>query len=306
MHEQSNRRGRRARPGGRAGIAAITALVLVLGPAEMALAQTIDTLSYWITQTQGISQPHACTANNPNSQTTYFRQYQDVPSACPGLTVYQVAKGNGTGTKLQSGETYYANNGLVNIIEQVVSYPWNPPPECVNAGFTQNCDDTRAFRDDATGSKGIATVPLSFTTGWSYTHPPYHEEAWITGYRVCHSNDLIASVPGSGKQIFMNVGPTLTSFLYDYRGGRHNGPYDVQTIQRHDTWGTNNDEYYYYGRWQNPDTRQWEGLGLVKWEYYVGGVLVNACGSNGQQPCSIPSNFLVDCTSAVPCWSCPP
>lgn len=280
----------------------LTALVLV----PSAAAQTINTLSYWLTQTAGISKPYSCTASNVTDHGTYFRQYLGGPHDCPGLTVYQLTKGE-SGQNLWSTETYYADSGFVKIIQEVTSYYRSPPSECAANGFTTSCDDTRAFRDNLSGSKGIPTVPLSFTNGWSYNHQPYTEETWVTGYRVCSSNDHIASVPGSGTRIEMYQGPTFTQFLQDRRGpSPSNAWHDVQTIERRDYWGADSEERYWYGRWLNPQTNQWEGIGLVMWQYLENGQLVNGCGPQANQPCSLANHYLVDCNAVVPCWSCPP
>lgn len=285
------------------GAAATLMLVLALP----ATGQTINTLDYWLTQTAGVAKPYACTAGNYSNHGTYSRHYQGAANDCPGLTVYHVTKGE-SGTNLWSTESYYADSGFVKIIQEVASYSSNPPADCVNNGYPTSCDLTRAFRDSASGWKGIPTVPLSFTSGWSYNHQPYVEETWVTGYRVCYSNNKLRWVNGSGVRIEMYQGPTFTGFLQDRRGTTppltwHN----VQTIERRDFWGGGGDEErYWYGRWYNPRTSRWEGVGLVKWAWYRNGVLVNQCGANHQQPCVSENRYLVDCNAAVPCWSCPP
>lgn len=136
------------------------ATILMVFLALPAAGQTIDTLAYWITQTAGISKPYACTAGNYSNHGTYSRHYVGSASDCPGLTVYHVTKGE-SGANLWSTESYYANNGFVKIIQEVASYSSNPPPDCVNNGYPSSCDLTRAFRDSASGWKGIPTVPLS-------------------------------------------------------------------------------------------------------------------------------------------------
>lgn len=282
----------------------IAPILLLLHPSA---GWSINTLDYWLMQTAGISKPYACTAESYTNKSTFGRQYVGGPNDCPGLTVYHVTKGE-SGTNLWSTESYYANSGFVKIIQEVTSYSQNPPADCTNNGYPTSCDLTRAFRDDASGSKGIPTVPLTFTNGWTYNHLPYHEETWLTGYRVCSSNNQLRSIVGSGQRIEMYQGPTFTAFLQDRRGTTpaltwHN----VETIERRDFWGGGGDEErYWYGRWFNPSTQRWEGVGLVKWEYYRNGQIVNECGANHTQPCSSLRRYLVDCNAVVPCWSCPP
>jgi len=262
----------------------LTALIVLISSIAVAPPLlAIDTLSYWLTKTAGISKAYSCTASSFNVSASFIRQYRGGPNdwPCAGLDVYFNTKGQGSG--MWSSESYYIDGNYLKIIQELA--------------IASPQDSTRAFRDDLTGWKGVVTVPLTFNSGWSYNHLPYHEETWVSQHNVCHDSVQTQNDVGSGTRIEMYAGPTLVRYLQDRRGTSPALTWnDVQTIERRDFWGNGYQESYWYGKWYNPTTRLWEGVGLIKWEQRLNGVLQY----------STEWHYLVDCAARIYCSSCPP
>jgi hypothetical protein len=261
-------------------------MIGLLGVCGSAQAQ-LNTLSYFETQLPG-----ACTAASPTNRGTFIRQYLGASGQCPGLTVYHVVKGGNTypwGT-----ESFYVSNGyLLQMMEISINES------------TGTFTDYRAFRDMTTGSKGIRWIATSIPsngTAASWNVPYYVEEHWTndSGQPVCYNTRHAWVDNGSltdGAAWYVGA---WSGWLQDKRASslNKNTWHNVNVIVKRDRWGGNYEEFYYYAQWQNPATGTYQGLGLVKWEWYQ--------RSPRTLIASNENHYLVDCSAAVTCWTCPP
>jgi hypothetical protein len=260
-------------------------LLLALPASPPATAQTIDNLSYFETQVAA-----ACTAGDPNNPGTFSRQSKGGANDCPGLVVYYVAKG--AGSIPWSSESFYVQSGY---LKQMIEVGYDTS--------TGSITDYRAFRDTASGSKGIISMAATMGTGGaSYTIPHYVEEHWTdnSGQPVCFNTKHDRVDTGSGTNGSVYPGGTLTGWLQDKRAASLNQStwHNVDTIIREDHWGGNFVEYYTYGRWLNPATSTWQGLGLIKWDFRR----ISPAAQLGYSE----NHYLVDCSTNIPCTTCPP
>ena len=257
----------------------IPALLVTLGTLPTQAAWT-SSLDYFETQVTA-----ACMASNTQSPGTYIRNIKD-SYQCSGLTVYHVVHGGGTYP--WSTESFYVKDG----------YLWQMIEIFINES---NGDITsyRAFREQVNHWKGIPVLKTWFNGSDSWSYPPYHEEYWTNGSGdpVCY-NTHQNWVWGSVNWTRVSHAGTYTNWIQDKRASSAdpNAWHDVEVIVRTDQWGSNNYEYYHYARWFNPSTSQWEGLGLIKWEWYSVGQLKNQAEHR----------YIVDCNVSVSCSTCPP
>lgn len=259
----------------------------VLAVAVAPLEAQLNTLSYFETQV-----PSACTAADPANRGTYHRQYLRGVNDCPGLTVYHVVKGGNAYP--WSTESFYVSNGyLRQMIEISIDE--------ATGVFT----DYRAFRDTASGSKGILSLKTSIPnngTVASWVVPAYVEEHWAdnSGQPVCYNTIHLRVDNGSLTDGAAWYVGTWAGWLQDRRAAslNKNTWHDIRVIVRRERWGGNFEEFYYYAQWLNPATGTYQGLGLVKWEWWQISPRQLMAGNE--------NHYLVDCSATVSCWTCPP
>ena len=259
------------------------ALLIVLAsvlapPSDAAIYNSLD---FFETQVAG-----ACIAENLANRGSYLRQYKGPSGECPGLTTYHIV--HGANTHPWSTESFYAYQG----------YLWQSI-ELFSHESSGDITSYRAFRNHNNYWKGIPVLPLSFNNSKFTWYPSYVEEYWTdwSGDPVCY-NTQQTEVDGSVNWGHVYYAGTYSNWLQDKRSNSLNPnvwhPLDV--IVRVDQWGSNHYEYYHYARWQNPATGAWQGIGLVKWEHWIGSTRVGL----GE------SHYLVDCDVSIECTTCPP
>ncbi len=212
------------------------------------------------------------------------------PQLCPDRVAFEQRKG--TGDFPWSSETFVVNptTGFIDLVNEVRT-----------SGSTGNVIWYRAFRDLDTGELGLPWLPASF---------PYNQgklwtsntgvEQWSdpVGALVCRPTSVASTVPtfliggveGEGR---------WRRWLRDRRARTRNPLkwHDVEVIRHYQLWGSflENTENYYYGRWRNSETGRWEGLGMVKWEWFIDGELYR----------ENEFRYLVDCPGRALCTLCP-
>jgi hypothetical protein len=231
---------------------------LVLASAAGAFAQQADVLAYFENQI-----PNTCSARDPLVGGTFIRQYREPTDQCSGLRVYHVVKGSPKPWSFVSG---FVEDGYFKLANEIAVRS--------NGTFS----DFRVFRDVSTGRKGVidfqAVLPPP-PSRVSWDQPPTVEEHWVDddGQPSCapthHSRvDHGSSVRGTARR-----GQTLVGFLQDRRAAsaNPNAWHDVRTVVVSQFWGADSsfpegrfEERYTYGRWLNPASGAWYGVGLMK------------------------------------------
>jgi hypothetical protein len=249
-------------------------------------AATIFTSDFFAAQAA-----QTCTAEVVSNPNTWHRQYR-FGGFCPGYSGYAVAKGQGTNPF--GSEVFVENpaSGFIEIVSEVFS-------RVSNGKVTE----FRVFRDQNTGVKGMPWLPLTFnsTTGRSWVSNIFVEQ-WTdaNGLPACNPTQNSTQVPFSSTLDLVEYVGVWPAYVQDRRAGspNPNAFHDVEIIKKTGIYGNNPQytEVYYYGRFRNPTTLQWEGIGLVKFEYYQGSTLHTQ---------SI-NNKIVGCTKKIICGSCPP
>lgn len=256
-------------------------------------AATVDVMSYWEGQVT-----NACTAQDYGNPGTFHRQYREPSNQCPGLAVYHTVKGAGLAHPW-SYESFFIAGGFLKIMDEISI-------NTATGAFT----DYRAFRDTTTGSKGIPFLKTSSSsTGSSWTMPPTVEEHWgnSQGQPVCYNTQHLWVATGSSVSGFSYDSGTWAGWLQDRRPNSldPNVWHDVKTVTVVQRWGPTSQfpsgrfsETYTYGRWLNPATGTWRGIGLVRWACWDLGTS-RSCGQSDNR-------YLVSCTATVTCSTCPP
>ena len=265
----------------------LTAVVItaLAGPASVN-AVTIYTADFFAAQAA-----QTCTAEVVSNPNTWNRQYR-FGGFCSGYSGYAIAKGQGT---YPFGSEVFVENpasGFIEIISEVSS-------RVSNGKVTE----FRVFRDQNTGIKGMPWLPLTFnsTSGRSWVSNIW-VEYWTdsAGVPSCSSTQNSSQVPFSSTLDLVEYAGIWPAYIQDRRGGspNPNAYHDVEVIKKTGIYGNNPQftEIYYYGRFRNPTTLQWEGVGLVKFEYYQGSTLLT----------SNVNNKIVGCSKRILCGSCPP
>jgi len=264
----------------------ILAIVLVFTGTTAVHAATVSTLDYFANAIPG-----TCTAESSTVAGSFYRTYAEPSNQCPGLQVYHQTKGGGLHP--WASESFYLSSGWIWQMNEI--------------GYAETSGaitSYRAFRNLTNYWKGMKWLPASFpsTTGSSFSPQPAVEEYWTNsqGVPVCY-NTQQTNVPTSVTSSSV-VTTYLPQWLQDRRAASLNKNvwHDVDAIVRTDIWATNNRESYWYGRWWNPATAQWQPIGFVRWLYEVkqGGVWVKAAEAQ--------LKYLVDCSSVAECSTCPP
>ncbi len=261
------------------------ALVAAVIPSPGA-AVTIYTADFFAAQAA-----QTCTAEVVSNPNTWNRQYR-YGGFCPGYTGYAIAKGQGA---YPFGSEVFVENPASGFIE-IVSEVWS---RVSNGKVTLY----RVFRDQNTGIKGLPWLPLTFnsSTGRTWVANGFLEY-WTepSGVLSCSATVNSGQDPFSSTLDLVEYVGIWPAFIQDKRGSSPNlnAYHDVEVIRKTSIWGNNpqNTEIYYYGRFRNPTTLQWEGVGLVRFEYYQGNTL-NTMNIN---------NKIVGCTKKILCGACPP
>jgi|GEM_PF-4137639 len=242
-----------------------------------------DSLDFFVTEVPG-----ACTASNPTNAGTYQRIYLD-SATCNGLPRYHWVRG---GNRYPwASESFIVKDGFIRGMNEISIKE-------STGQFTQY----RVFRDMTASppSKGVLRLKRYFSSPVSWGLPYFVEEYWLgpNGYPVCYNTQHDDVVTGSVNWGSVQHLGTWPAFLQDKRSVSHDPSawHDVQVILLTEQWGTNNYEYYYFGRWYDDVAGKWRGLGLVKWQWFQGSQLKKESTSN----------FLVNCNAKVTCTTCPP
>jgi hypothetical protein len=267
--------------------------LLTLASARPAAAQFIDVMSYWEGQV-----PNACTASSYTNPGTFIRQYREPTNQCPGYPVYHTVKGAGL-LRPWAYESFIFAGGFLKIMDEI-------SVDNATGAFT----DYRAFRDTATGSKGVIFLKSPIrATGASWMIPPSVEEHWANaaGQPVCHNTHHLRVDTGSSVSGYGYRAGTWAGWLQDRRVNSQNPNvwHDVDAVAIVGSWGPTAQfpygrfsETYTYGRWRDPATNTWRGIGLIRWQC-VDHATGASCGSADNR-------YLVTCSAAVGCSTCPP
>lgn len=258
--------------------------------ATAAAAQDLDVMSYYVNQI-----PNTCSADDYRNGGTFYRQYREATSQCPGLAVYHSVKGSPSPWSFVSG---YVENGYFKLMDEVFVGPGGA------------MSDFRVFRDVPSGRKGIIDFAVSLPpAGVAWSHPPSVEEHWVddAGRPSCAATHPARVDEGSSAWGFAWDSGTWTGWLQDRRAASPNKTvwHDVRTVTVAQYWGASWAfplgrfvESYTYGRWRNPVNGAWYGVGLMKWQC-VDQATGGSCGLGEK-------HYLVDCSVRVSCSTCPP
>jgi hypothetical protein len=230
-----------------------------------------------------------CMADHPTGLQGRWRLYPD-GTPCPEAR-YRLRVGGLTHPQKSVG--YYRNTdtGFIEIMNEVKSNQ-----------STGVIGENRVFRDMDTLIKGHKWLPWSFssTATVSWTADIFVEE-WVdevTGSPACGPNTVMSTSGEFHSDLetakYIGVWP---DFIADYRAASADTSvlHDIEVIRRTVEAGSTREEYH-YGRWFNPATQSWFGLGLVKYEKFV----------NNVSQVIEQKRYLVDCTKTAICPTCPP
>lgn len=264
----------------RRGTLAAVAFLAGLGLAPWSAgAFTVYVDQYFVT-----ASANTCTAIDPLAVNAFHRQYNK--AACPNTSNVHVRKRKGANTF--ASEHYIVDAGYYEILNEVTT-------RMSDGAVTEH----RAFRDNSTGQKGLPWIPVTFKSnlGKSFVTDST-VEYWTTGSGApaCQDGTQHSDLPFSSIEIVDWLG-VWQGYLQDKRSGSLNTTnwHNVEVIRKTQLFG-NIDERYYYGKWLNPATAQWEGIGLVKYEKVVNGSMVNSSAFR----------YLTDCSILAVCQICPP
>ena len=255
--------------------------------APPASAGTINSLEYFVTENAV-----ACVAQSLTQKGTWTRIYQDSQN-CGSFSRYQWIKG-GRPSRPWATESWILRDGYLRIMAELH----------LNES-TGAITRYRAYRDYGGGywppPKGVRGLKHLLPNGVAYWPvPAYIEEFWTTGNgnpacsNTQHTEATGSVTGGSGTHL-----GTWNAWLQDRRAVSQDTTvwHPVDVVVRAETWGGANTEYYYYGRWFDPVSQSWKGLGNVRWVWTQSGVI------KGQNE----SHYLVDCPGVVvTCTTCPP
>ncbi|MEO8275518.1 MAG: hypothetical protein ABI639_04820 [Thermoanaerobaculia bacterium] len=234
---------------------------------------------------------NTCTAEVLTNPNTWIRQYR-YGGFCPDYPGFAIAKGQGSHPF--GSEVFISDpvSGYIEITSEVAS-------QVSNGKVTSY----RVFRDQATGQKGMPWLPANFnsSTGKSWVSDVSVEQ-WknAVGVASCDATVNALSVPFHSTLDLVQYIGVWPAWIQDKRAGspNPNAFRDVQVIKKTGIYGSNPEytEIYYYGRFLNPTTLAWEGVGLIQFEYFQNGNLISS---------SI-NNKIVSCNQPILCGACPP
>lgn len=258
----------------------------MLSPSSPAAAVTLYSSDFFAAQ-----DPQTCTARDVADLQTWNRQYR-YGGFCSQYVGYAVRKGQKT---FPFGSEVFVENpasGYIEIVSEVSSNQVNG-----------NVTDYRVFRDQATGIKGMPWLPLSFKSNLGKS---WVSNVWLEHWTNSSGNPSCSATVNAYQDDFSSTLDLVQylgvwpAYVQDRRAGSpdFNAWHDVQVIKKTGIWGTSPQftENYYYGRFLNPTTQSWEGIGLIKFEVYTGSTLTT----------SHVNNKIVGCTKKILCGACPP
>ncbi len=196
------------------------------------------------------------------------------------------------GVPAWSTESFFIEDGWLKNYEEIFYY-------------SGGVDNGRVFRDHASGRKGMKWMPASWDASSSeFWEDDLSDIDYYDNNGPCYGAPIVGQTPaaiGYGSAYTL----TFPSFLSDGRTSNRTNPAAFSTPQtvyavvRSGTWiagdGTHITEDYYYGKFWSVSDNQWYGLGLVKYEKFVGGSLTD----------STENRYLVNCSVGGQCNSCP-
>lgn len=268
----------------------VTPLVLLAG---LALSTSLQAATVFPDGYFATLPLYTCTASNVANPSTYHRQYRPngTIGSCPGYSTYVVRKGQKAYPWSSESFLHDTTSGYIEIMNEVSTIE-----------RTGRVTSNRVFRDPVTLEKGLPWLPISFNsvTGKSWVVDSWIE-TWVdaNGYPSCSVTQQTPTLFHSTLDLVQYLG-VWSAWIQDKRGSspNKNAWHDVDVIKKTGIWGTNPEvtENYYYAKRRNPSNQQWEGIGLIKFEYFENGVLRS--GSENR--------YLVDCLGLVLCPTCPP
>jgi hypothetical protein len=190
-----------------------------------------------------------------------------------------------------TGQLIYHTKGAGGI-------PWTTEIFIIETGFIrlmQAVDNpirvNQIERDRTTGRKGERWIPTGFSESGTYWSSSYADEDWVdaNGQPACWGVDHSTR---NGSLTGSVTCDTWPAYLRDCRNGGctpASPRYDVAVIDYRQDYGVV--EHYYYGKWFNPTTNLFEGLGLIGYDSGDGNVEY--------------FNQLIDCYTAPNCANCP-
>ena len=227
-------------------------------------AQTVNVLDYFQNTTPACDQvsPAPCSAGSTRmgDQSLLIDG-----SACSQLPLYFLRKG--TGAYPWASETFWVRGQFLTGVEE---HSYNPVDGTIN---TDPNLPNRVFRELSNHYKGVPYMPLVVGTTPSVINVPFSQEVWVdAGGQISCNGDHVK--PDSYSESFSQWSETYFDAntavaIYDCRGPagcNYNSPGWASVVVRKDHWGSGNVETYTFGRWWDPRTGQYEGLGLIQWD----------------------------------------